>query len=48
MKNRDVSTAVVLDLPTRDFERARQLTMISLGVWICIGVLAALQGSPFA
>lgn len=48
MKNHTVGTALVLELPSRDFECARKLIMISLGVWICIGILAAFHGATFA
>jgi hypothetical protein len=48
MKNRTFDTARVINLASPDFERAHKLIMISLGVWICIGVLAAIHGTTFA
>ena len=48
MNNRTSSSELALELPSPDLERARQLIGLSLGVWICIGVLAALHGGGFA
>jgi hypothetical protein len=48
MKNRTRTEALVLDIPTSDLERARRLILISLGLWICVGILAALQGHGLA
>jgi hypothetical protein len=48
MKDRNRAEALVLDIPSSDLERARRLIMISLGLWICVGILAALQGYGLA
>lgn len=48
MKNHNSGETLVFDMPSSDLERARRLILISLGLWICIGVLAAVQGHPFA
>jgi hypothetical protein len=48
MKNRNAATALFVDIPSPDLERARQLIMISIGFWLCIGVLTALQTGSFA
>lgn len=48
MKNRNAGEAVILELPSPDLERARQLIFISIGFWLCIGVLAAIQSGNLA
>jgi hypothetical protein len=48
MKTRNAAAALVLDIPSPDLERARRLIFISIGFWLCIGVLAAIQTGHLA
>ena len=48
MKNRNSADMLVLDTPSSDRERASQLILMSLGLWICICILSALQGPGLA
>lgn len=48
MKNRNAATALFVDIPSPDLERARHLILISFGFWLCIGVLAAIQTGTLA
>lgn len=48
MKNHNSGETLVFDMPSSDLARAQRLIVISISLWICVGILAALQGHPFA